>query len=892
MDPKILEAAGVMYKYPEEITFIKEEYRKEEIVAMATLANPNSELQKIKKARETVDLGGEPVLTFLMCLAAVANKARELRHVPANLKTEEVCLAAFQFGKLTPDRKSMSVGFREETKFRPLLAALPKKLDTPEFYLKILSALKERDPYGMTVCDAFNDMIARMQEKGIALKEYYEDEELTPSEKAVVDFCTGAVSIYPDIIRELPLRYVTDEAMMIAVDRNGGLLPEINNRFLRKKNMPISDELWATALESSLGHIRYLPNHLSTREFILGCLERGEAKGKQMMDGILPIIPEEDWFPGLLDAIRKRYGKRLIAFDSFFRIPEKYLTHDFCVECAAENHRIFKSMSNAFRDREVCEAAVKNYLWAIRDVPEEYRDEQMYRFLLDCHSYTAVAEIPAEYIDTDTAWKLIMEGKKEENHVGAALVDEFSRLFEKIKGTVNTEERCLAILKIANDAFGYSTYKDFVAEYIPEYLKTRKVCETIVHPYMDSAQRAQEVVETLIPEGERSAMFAILFQENRTFSLLDIDRRYWTPEIMLASVKNNPDTIKDVPIAPEGYREFVLDNLSTDMRRQVERRIYRFDAPGILFAFNKMQPSEWRLSNLIDVFSCEREAEGDRKFVDLARVPAEMKTEDFYEKMVEANPSRFSDVPEDKLTQSICKKAIYGCASMILDVPESMATEEMWKDAILTFPTLREHLPENFRTQDFYDRLVDEGLTLQLVPEKFRTREICFKAAAKNIIGDWKYVPVEVWDGEFMRAALATNDSVERIQDILKAVPISSRSIDREIFYEAVKHRGEILNVFPACFMTEEIAETAVRQRVQNFFYLPAYLRSPELCALALEKAQNEHEWKSVFQGIPIYNLTPAICREAMENPLVDKGNVPIYLVSEKEETQAPAFRL
>lgn len=130
-------------------------------------------------------------------------------------------------------------------------------------------------------------------------------------------------------------------------------------------------------------------------------------------------------------------------------------------------------------------------------------------------------------------------------------------------------------------------------------------------------------------------------------------------------------------------------------------------------------------------------------------------------------------------------------------------------------------------TPEFYRKCVEaSGDTLQYVPMKFRTREMCLAAVRSDSAAQYAlaYVPHK------LRTPDLYLEAVRHDEDALDNVPAKFKT--RELCLEAIKHSGTAMRYVPTAMKTLAFCRDAVRLgSVFSFdrYHIPAELRTAEL---------------------------------------------------------------
>jgi hypothetical protein len=194
--------------------------------------------------------------------------------------------------------------------------------------------------------------------------------------------------------------------------------------------------------------------------------------------------------------------------------------------------------------------------------------------------------------------------------------------------------------------------------------------------------------------------------------------------------------------------------------------------------------------------------------------------------------------------------------------------------------------------------VLQDGLTLEFVPEEFKTSELCLTAIWRTP-DVFKYVPGAIKTPEFCLDAIQRNgNAFTQVSDELKtrdfclaAVQrnelafkyISGKLITPEFCLAAIRQNGWALEHVPENLKTLELCLAAVQQEGRAIRYVPDILKTPEVCLCAVQ-----HHKTSLFSPlelIPDELKTLELCLAAVQH-----FDYALKLVPEELKTQVSAM--
>ena len=179
-------------------------------------------------------------------------------------------------------------------------------------------------------------------------------------------------------------------------------------------------------------------------------------------------------------------------------------------------------------------------------------------------------------------------------------------------------------------------------------------------------------------------------------------------------------------------------------------------------------------------------------------------------------------------------------------VPDKFRTPELCELAVKQNGLALEYVPENIINKELCEIAVQkDGRSLEFIPEKLRTPELC-ELAVKQDGSSLRFIQQKQRTIELCQIAIASNGSS------LQYVP--EKLITKELCELAVKQNGASLNVVSYFLRTKELCEMAVKQSIYAIMSVPEKLKTLELCEMAVKQD------KDAFKYIPNKYKTPQLC--------------------------------
>ena len=392
-----------------------------------------------------------------------------------------------------------------------------------------------------------------------------------------------------------------------------------------------------------------------------------------------------------LESIKWNGGQHLKNF------KRTNITYNMCLAAVKDDGSALQYVPEEFRDQAIYKEACRSYGLALADVPKDMATEEMYTLAVKSNG-TALAYIPQSKItselcryaalSTPAAFNYIPE-----EYITPDLVLESMRAQSKPKWDYAKSENVMTS--------GLESFK-----YIPAELKTTEMCLALV---------------SLEPE-----LIWELPKKNRTAKVCSAAIKAFGYDTVEEAIKDNPrlltrmhESLCTEPVS----LAFVNSDYFTDAVRfnrspsPGERRGMKATVSGGNFflkgdEFPLKNILRWHSASMIAVTKCWQ--------------------------MLEFVPDKTRDY-------EICKAAVVSDAYSIMFVPIKFRTKELCDMAFRKSPSLAiEYIPEDLITDDMcYKVIEDSACGLMSIPDSKKTKDICLHAVRKSP-SQIMYVPAEL----------------------------------------------------------------------------------------------------------------------------------------------------
>ena len=339
-----------------------------------------------------LDYVPEELKTPLMCKAAVERYGPALLFVPEEQRTEALCEAAVKNNAwalpYVPDRiKTEKMCMDAVTKDGWVLEFVPQTLKTPRMCRQALDAplAKLRENRSVLQFIPYADVALE------GMKKYRQEGAdmvglLADIEPKVMDEHIALFGVYtdPSCLMALPERWKTRMVCKAAVREDGIMLHDVPEH-LRTKRMceaavsssihalPYVPEalhtpdLYREAMENDPAAIQYFKEELLTREMCLNALARTDDLQ------LLRHIPYKDIHEQILERC-EGYAQTKHFLES---MNPDYMTPKLTDMIFFKEPELFCNIPDRFKDRKLCEAAVRYDGSYLRMVPEKFKTPEL-----------------------------------------------------------------------------------------------------------------------------------------------------------------------------------------------------------------------------------------------------------------------------------------------------------------------------------------------------------------------------------------------------------------------------------------------------------------------------------------------------------------------------------
>ena len=285
-------------------------------------------------------------------LEPICKWLNDLRFIPEELKTQELCESAVQkdgwslyyVPKEYKTPELCKIAIQEEGHS---LNCIPKELIT--FELCELAVQKA----GYTL--RFAPLYLRTKElcelaihqNGLAL-------EYVPYELRTKEICLEAVKQNGKALGHVLEEHKTPELCKLAIQQNGNALTIIPRKYETK-------ELCEIAVQQNGRALKYVPDEYRTKELCeLAIHQNGIA---------LNYVPKEIKTPELCEVSVKNHGHALQF------VPDELITKELCELAVKQNGMALEFVPAHLKTEELCKLAIQQNKNTLRNVPEKFKDE-------------------------------------------------------------------------------------------------------------------------------------------------------------------------------------------------------------------------------------------------------------------------------------------------------------------------------------------------------------------------------------------------------------------------------------------------------------------------------------------------------------------------------------
>lgn len=335
--------------------------------------------------------------TAALCKAAVKNDVWALPYVPDGIKTRKMCMDAV-------------------TKDGWVLEFVPQAMKTPQMCREALNAplAKLREHRSVLQFIRYADVclegIRKYRQKGADMVGLLADIEPEVMDERIALY---GVESDPACLMALPGRWKTEAVCEAAVRGDGIMLHDVPEH-LRTKRMceaavlssvhalPYVPEalhtpdLYREAMENDPAAIQYFKPELLTREICLDALARTDDLGllrhipyKEIHEQVLERCEGYSQTKHFLDSMNPDYMTPKLAEmiftkepELFCNIPEKFKDRELCETAVRYDGSYLRMVPEALKTPELCREAIRRSPYAIPFIPEAMKSPELYMDLV------------------------------------------------------------------------------------------------------------------------------------------------------------------------------------------------------------------------------------------------------------------------------------------------------------------------------------------------------------------------------------------------------------------------------------------------------------------------------------------------------------------------------
>lgn len=399
-------------------------------------------------------------------------------------------------------------------------------------------------------------------------------------------------------------------------------------------------EICWTAIKDDCGALRYVPDHLRTKE-----MYEYVTRNTQNED-VLEEIPKKMWTETMyLTALRR---------GAYVKLPKKLLTKQFYAKAVTVDGMILKKVPKDMITVEICVAAVFDDMETARYVPDIYADKVFP--LLVARKPQSIEHVPKKHITSLMAEMAVAYN---------------GDLLGCVPRKLITKELCeLAFAGHDWDReYGGTRSTHALLGYVPHALRTQELCEIAMKRHIEAF--------AYVPKKFRTRkMYARVMNEAPSM-IKFIPKKAIKPWMCKKAVEYDGELLEHVP------------------KRLINRELCMIalqeDEDAIRYV-----PAE-----LIDVDMCQIIVNKRFTRYNFSYIPRELLTKEMCVTAVANNSSTLDKVPLDLLDEEICLAAARGNGYMIKYIPEEFRTLEVCIVAVQTncaaWGVVPEHLKDAVR---------------------------------------------------------------------------------------------------------------------------------------------------------------------------------------------------
>ena len=319
----------------------------------------------------------------------------------------------------------------------------------------------------------------------------------------------------------------------------------------------------------------------------------------------------------------------------------------------------------------------------------------------------------------------------------------------------------------------------------------------------------------------------------------DVVHRYFDRGVYIRKVTILDDSL----VTQTGIFRYRTNKLELHPRRKLAYDDYLLSVKKDGFFLQKI-PKEYRTEEMINVAlrqqielhksnekSCEFDANNLNEMYKLAiehnvrnvcLIPRKGITKELALMVIKKTYKYTHYIPEEVFTPEICNIAVNHSWLAIRDIPDKFKTEELYALALERFLekyNVKKYMPNDIK--EVYHKIIQyNDYVIEIIPEKYRTRELCLKALETNA-HTLRYMSDDTKTEELCRNALT------KCPCILRFVPDNMK---KKLYQKAVGCFGKALKFIPEGDRTEELCKIALRNNPIALEFVPNHLKTKELC--------------------------------------------------------------
>ena len=456
----------------------------------------------------------------------------------------------------------------------------------------------------------------------------------------------------------------------------------------------------------------------------------------------------EDKKVEILSKLPHKFRAEHVNWDGVLKeIPKESLSKEMCHELVEKEPRFFTGVPKEFIDEKMCLSIVqqKGFGWYIEFMPDEFKTQEVCdKAVEDVYTGKRAMENVPEDKRTPKLCDLCVKGNTERygNYETDDLRWKAERLMDPMT-IIPVNIQTSEMYEIIGEKY---PYPEHFLNYVPQNLITQNLCTELI-------KRDGRVLDK-VPEDMR------------------------TQELCLEAMRNR-GKISEVP---ENLRntEMYIEYLSSVAHSKTGKNVSRFKRFSVTERELKVQ-----------------------MFLD--KMPAEIKNDEFWKKLVEKN------------------------GYYLIYAPSNIKNEELYAKAVKSFPDSIVNIPEENITEDMYIDAAKNGVELKYIKEEHRTSKVWLEIIKNE---DYYYrledIPAEKMSFDIY-VYMAQENKI-KFDDIPKEI-----SLDRKFWKEVIDKNANFLKYAPKDMITHELCQNAIEESRRNLGNIPEEFRTLDICEAAMQ---------------------------------------------------------